>query len=45
LDKEARMNIPSTISGNWAWRFSKDQVTFEIKNRLIELSKTYNRNH
>jgi 4-alpha-glucanotransferase len=44
LDKEARMNIPSTISGNWAWRFNKDQVTFEIKNRLIELSKTYNRN-
>jgi 4-alpha-glucanotransferase len=44
LDKEARMNIPSTISGNWAWRFNKDQVTFEIKNRLIELSKTYSRN-
>ena len=44
LDKEARMNIPSTIGGNWAWRFNKEQVTVEIKNKLIAFSKTYNRN-
>ena len=44
LDGEARMNIPSTIGGNWDWRFNKEQVTVEIKNRLIELSKNYNRN-
>lgn len=44
LDEDARMNIPSTIGGNWAWRFKEEQVTEEIKNRLIELSNTYHRN-
>jgi 4-alpha-glucanotransferase len=26
LGSEARMNIPSTVSGNWTWRFSWEQV-------------------
>ena len=44
LDGEARMNIPSTIGGNWDWRFNNEQITAEIEKRLIELSKIYNRN-
>ena len=44
LDDDARMNIPSTIGGNWDWRFDKEQDTEKIKKRLIELSETYNRN-
>ncbi|OGO79449.1 MAG: 4-alpha-glucanotransferase [Clostridiales bacterium GWB2_37_7] len=44
LDSEARMNIPSTIGGNWNWRFNKEHATVEIESRLIELSKENNRN-
>jgi 4-alpha-glucanotransferase len=44
LDSEARMNIPSTIGGNWDWRLNKEEVTEEIKRRLIELTDLYHRN-
>lgn len=44
LDEEARMNIPSTIGGNWNWRFKKEQDITMVKERLVNLSETYNRN-
>lgn len=44
LSSEARMNIPSTIGGNWEWRFEKEQSSEEIEKRLSELSEKYNRN-
>lgn len=44
LDSEARMNIPSTIGGNWEWRFTKNQITDDIALRLAELSELSNRN-
>ncbi len=30
LDDSARMNIPSTIGGNWTWRMKKEDLTDEI---------------
>ncbi len=43
LGSEARINIPSTLGGNWAWRMKKDAITKDITERLYNLSKTYSR--
>lgn len=40
---EARMNLPSTSEGNWKWRFTGDQVTVEVRNRLRELTALFGR--
>lgn len=40
LGKEARMNLPSTVSDrNWSWRFVKEDFTAEISNYLKTVSK------
>ncbi|HYX40752.1 MAG TPA: 4-alpha-glucanotransferase, partial [Pyrinomonadaceae bacterium] len=41
---EARMNLPNSTSGNWAWRFSKKALTNKIRARLKELAELYGRN-
>ncbi len=43
LGQDARMNVPSTPSGNWVWRFTPEQVSDEAKWRLAELTDTYGR--
>jgi 4-alpha-glucanotransferase len=43
LGSEARMNIPATPSGNWRWRFTAEQLTAEIGERLGELTVIYDR--
>ncbi len=43
LGAEARMNRPSTTSGNWVWRFTRDMLTDEIKAKLRELTTLYGR--
>lgn len=43
LGNEARMNYPSSDSGNWQWRYSSDQINGEIERRLRELTETYGR--
>lgn len=43
LGSEARMNTPGTPSGNWQWRFSKEQLTDENAKWLSHLTKIYNR--
>jgi len=43
LGNEARMNRPATTGGNWAWRFTRDMLTDEIKNRLRGLTMLYGR--
>jgi 4-alpha-glucanotransferase len=43
LGSEGRMNYPGTVDGNWAWRFTWDQVTPEIAGRLYELTALYGR--
>lgn len=44
LGTEARMNIPSTIGGNWDWRYQSSQITPEIIVFLRGLSIKHNRN-
>jgi len=43
LGSEARMNTPSTIEGNWAWRLAPDQPAPDIAGRLREMTQTYAR--
>lgn len=41
LDASARMNIPSTLGGNWAWR--SNAVWTELTGRIRELIEKYGR--
>ena len=43
LDSFDRMNVPGTASGNWKFRFTRDMLTDEIKNKLIYLCDLFNR--
>ncbi len=43
LSEEGRMNKPATTSGNWRWRFEKDQVREDFKIRFLELTEIYGR--
>jgi len=43
LGTEARMNLPNSTAGNWAWRFKAGALTEEISKRLKELTELYGR--
>lgn len=43
LGTESRMNLPGTSQSNWEWRFTFDQLTPEIKQRLAVLTQIYER--
>ena len=43
LNSEHRMNMPGTSEGNWAWRFSWNQMQPWHADRLAELSLRHNR--
>ncbi len=38
LGTEARMNTPGVPEGNWGWRFTQDQLTQDIRERLKNLT-------
>ena len=44
LGSEARMNTPSTLGGNWAWRMAEGAFTPKIARGLAEMSRLYGRN-
>ncbi len=39
LGSEARMNTPGSESGNWRWRFASSQLTDQLQQRLLELTR------
>ena len=43
LDSWDRMNIPGKAFGNWNFRFTRDMLSGEIKNKLIYLCYLFNR--
>ena len=43
LDDRARMNIPSTLGGNWKWRATKKQINSKGAEMLRDLAETYYR--
>ena len=45
LDTTARMNIPSTLGGNWVWRMQEGDITPEVEGFLLEITKLYDRSN
>lgn len=43
LGNEARMNLPSTIGGNWQWRVKASELTDELADKIYKLTETYER--
>lgn len=43
VGSEARMNMPSAATGNWAWRMPEGALTPAIAARLRSLTETYGR--
>ncbi len=43
LDESARMNLPGTLTGNWQWRFSWEQINREKVDELAIMSEIYGR--
>jgi|SRR5579884_1478851 len=43
LGSEARMNLPGTQDGNWAWRYPPQQLTDELADRLRALTSAAGR--
>lgn len=45
LDKDAtsRMNVPSTVGGNWEWRMLAEDLTEERKEFLRNITVRYSR--
>lgn len=43
LSAKARMNVPSTIGGNWSWRIKKQQLRAKDAAWLKELARVYQR--
>ena len=44
LGPEARINVPSTASGNWTWRMRPDALSEGLAGRIRDACKLYGRN-
>ena len=43
LGNDARMNLPNSKSGNWAWRMEDEVLTDDLAGRLRDLRELYGR--
>ncbi len=43
LGEEARINVPSTLGGNWRWRLSRELLTDELAAAMKSLTRLYGR--
>jgi len=43
LDNTARMNVPGLPEGNWQWRMLPDAITEEMTEKLLTITKMYDR--
>ena len=43
LDNDARMNEPSTLGGNWVWRYRPAALNASVWERLAEMVELYGR--
>jgi 4-alpha-glucanotransferase len=43
LGNDARMNLPNSTMGNWAWRYKASALTDEVGERLKRLTQIYGR--
>ncbi len=48
LDNQSRMNQPSTLGKNWKWRLVKGELSDELKEEILAITRRYgrmNQNH
>jgi 4-alpha-glucanotransferase len=43
LGNEARMNLPGQAGGNWQWRFTGKDLSLELAEDLLQMTKLYGR--
>ncbi len=43
LGGESRMNFPGTLGGNWAWRFTWEQISDQLASKYKEMTQLYDR--
>jgi 4-alpha-glucanotransferase len=43
LGSEARLNRPSTATGNWCWRYTQEELTLDLQQRLKRMTVMYGR--
>ena len=43
LGSEARINVPSTLGGNWVWRMTESQFDEETVKEIARVTKLYGR--
>ncbi len=43
LDNSAKINAPSTASGNWKWRMEKNSIPKDLSKKIYKYTKIYNR--
>lgn len=41
LGNDARINLPSTLGGNWQWRIKEDELSKDLAKKIYELTKRY----
>lgn len=44
LGQDNRMNLPGIATGNWQWRFSFDQISKQITDKLSQMTQECSRN-
>lgn len=43
LGEEGRMNLPSTVDGNWSWKMDQDDLNGYVSSRFREMAELYGR--
>jgi len=43
LGREARMNVPSTLGGNWQWRLEPLQLTKQLETKILNYTHLFDR--
>ncbi|MGK7909617.1 MAG: 4-alpha-glucanotransferase [Synechococcus sp.] len=43
LNRDARMNLPSTVTDNWQWRFTANMLDSALEHKLADLALAYRR--
>lgn len=43
LGRDARMNIPATLGGNWKWRVRREAINHDVAAVLRDITETYKR--
>ncbi len=43
IGTEGRINVPSTLGGNWTWRLKKDEIDKKLLKKIKNMTKLYGR--